>query len=357
MRRNRGRHGNVYVVHDTSDFADIPSYPRMTVLASGGLQPHPNVFAAWAELEPVLESRVDLDALACREEWMVRGRGAFFIDLREYIGERREFQSEDPFARMSREYPAMTEHFVESLLQDARVTPFMAIMCKSGIHRSYSLLLEVSRRWPYEDHVLVVLQLSHIIQCYMCSQERYLIYHTMARLVAFAVGCFGRSRAFYEEDLPRLSWSRPCSLECSYCQYLGPRSLCGKIGAHEVHVCCNCTRCGADCMLCGHRFCNRGSWHTFHRCYTCYLARAAPEVEDTATHAAEQASSACASHCAYCRLDPRFCGKSVAHTVHVCEGCAPHCGMDCSVCSAAYCNRSKRGHRHHICALCDSHRR
>jgi len=101
-----------YVLHSAAELATIPSITKKTtILVTGGVQPRPGIFPAWAELQPFLEARFDLDALAYRESWMHKDdSGAYLIDLRDFIGSRRnDFTAVDPYERMCAEYLLITE--------------------------------------------------------------------------------------------------------------------------------------------------------------------------------------------------------------------------------------------------------
>ena len=254
----------VQTVHSKLALSAIPSITRRTtIIVTGGFDPRPGIHPVWSELHPLLEAHVDLDALACREFWMRRNTGAFLIDLREFIGGKRDFDDSrrDPWERMSTDYPEMTEFLLQSLMRDVLVMPFLAVLCKSGLHRSFTLMKELARRWSDDGHAVIVLHLSHIVRCDMEANERSAIYGKIISLVTGAVGKFSH------DPIPRLVWSAPCSESCSRCVH---RS-CGKVTSHRVHICGRCSPCGEDCANCA-QHCNRRGIHSRHRCYECYLA-------------------------------------------------------------------------------------
>ena len=164
-----------YVLYSAAELATIPCIrEKTTILVSGGLEPRRGIFPAWTELQPFLETRFDLDALAQKESWMHNDSGTYLIDLRHFIGSARDYYTaDDPYERMCAEYPLITETLLQNLTLDVLLLPFLAILCKSGLRRSPSLLRELARRWMNPTHTLVLLHLSHIVRCDMSVTERF----------------------------------------------------------------------------------------------------------------------------------------------------------------------------------------
>ena len=135
-----------FIVYTADELATIPAYWRRcpptnptTILVTGGLDPRRGIFPAWTELQPFLETRFDLDALAQKESWMDNNSGTYLIDVRNFIGSKRDYYTgDDPYERMCAEYPLITETLLRNLTSDVLLLPVLAILCKSGLRRSPS---------------------------------------------------------------------------------------------------------------------------------------------------------------------------------------------------------------------------
>jgi hypothetical protein len=132
-----------------------------------GLDPNPRVsFNYWDSLKDSLLECSDLDALY--------GQNNFVVDVRRWLGPPRDDYLDvgmtSPHQTVSEQlwydYPFHMETIVDACAQDLNSGFFIAIACRSGLHRSPSVASDVAKRVHMENRKcnILVLELTKIFQ-------------------------------------------------------------------------------------------------------------------------------------------------------------------------------------------------
>ena len=227
--------------------SSFPGEPSHIVLALG-LDPNPRVsFDYWSSLHEYLLQTFDLDSLY--------GCGNYIVDLRKWLGP----PSRDLFPgknvrhlnvrqKLWNDYPHQMELIVNACVEDLNCGFFVAVACKSGIHRAPCVALEVSQCAVAGglSHQIHLIKLTDIFHIRLDTATIPSIYNNLVGLMSKAMVHWLRQPYQYISrqssiqqlifKLARPTLPRKCNQLCQTCC----QNVCRRTHNHRHHKCCKC---------------------------------------------------------------------------------------------------------------------
>ena len=217
-----------------------------------GLDPNPRVsFNYWDSLKDSLLECSDLDALY--------GQNNFVVDVRRWLGPPRDDYLDvgmtSPHQTVSEQlwydYPFHMETIVDACAQDLNSGFFIAIACRSGLHRSPAVASDVAKRVHMENRKcnILVLELTKIFQKKL-EHDQIAILNVQRQLRTLVLKTQSK---WFQDNL----WiEKPSSIGKMQKELKTPRC-----------------RCRWMCQICGVSSCTRSRiGHRHHSCRDCFFA-------------------------------------------------------------------------------------